>query len=71
MEVPRPEVKPELQQLAYAIATPVLSCVCNLSRSSRQLQILKPLSEARDQTCALMDTSQMLIFGLFFYFIRV
>ena len=30
---------------------------CDLHHSSRQCQILKPLSEARDGTCILMDTS--------------
>ena len=33
-------------------------CVCNLHHSSRKCWILNPLSEARDQTCVLMDTSQ-------------
>ena len=33
---------------------------CNLCHSSRQCQILNPLSEARDQTFILMDTSQVL-----------
>ena len=33
------------------------SRVCNLHHSSWQCQILKPLSEARDRTCILMDTS--------------
>ena len=31
-----------------------------LHHSSRQCQILNPLGEARDQTCILMDTSQVL-----------
>ena len=38
---------------------PILSHVCNLHHSSRQFQILNPLSEARDWTCILMDTSQI------------
>ena len=61
MEVPGLGVKSELQLLAYttAIATPEPSCVCNLHHSSRQHRILNPLSEARDQTCILMDTSQI------------
>ena len=50
MEVPRLGVKLELQRLAYVTvtATPDLSHVCNLHHSSRQHQILNPLSGARD-----------------------
>ena len=50
MEVPRLGVESELQLPAYttAIATPDLSHICNLYHSSRQCQILNPLSEARD-----------------------
>ena len=33
--------------------------VCNLHHSSQQRQILNPLSEARDQTRVLKDTSQV------------
>ena len=33
--------------------------VCNLHHSSGQRWILNPLSEARDPTCGLMDTSQI------------
>ena len=50
-EVPRLGVESELKLLAYAIATPDLSQVCDPYRSSWQCQILNPLSEARDQTC--------------------
>ena len=59
MEVPRLGVKLKLQLLAYTTATaiPDLSCVCNLCHSSQQHQVLNSLSEARDQTCVLMDTS--------------
>ena len=59
MGVPRLEVEPELQLLAYttATATPDLSYVFDLPYSSRQHWILNSLSEARDQTCVLMDTS--------------
>ena len=59
MEVPRLGVKSELQLLAYttATATQHLSRVCNLHHRSQQRQIPDPLSEARDRTCALMDTS--------------
>ena len=61
MEVPRLGVELELQLLAYttATATPDLSRVCNLHHSSRPCQILNPLSEARDWTHVLMDTSQI------------
>ena len=40
-------------------ATPDLSCICNLYHSSSQHRIPDPLSEARDQTCILMDTGQI------------
>ena len=33
------------------------SHVCDLNHSSRQCQILNPLSRARDRTCILVDTS--------------
>ena len=36
-----------------------LSCVWDLHRSSRQYWIFNPLSEARDRTRVLMDTSQV------------
>ena len=59
MEVPRLGVKSELQLQAYttATATPDPSCICNLHHSSGQHRILNPLSEVRDGTCILMDTS--------------
>ena len=62
MEVPRLEVEMELQLLACttATATPDPSHVCDLHSSSRQCRILNPLSEVRDWTCILMDTSQVL-----------
>ena len=61
MEVPRLGVESELQLPAYttAIATPHLSCLCDLHRSSWPRWILNPLSEARDRNCVLMDTSQI------------
>ena len=61
MEVPRLGVESELQLLAYATATATWdpSHVCDLHHSSRQCQILNPLSKARDQTCILLDTSQI------------
>ena len=45
------------QAYTTATATPDLSCVCNLHYSSGQHGILNPLSEARDRTHVLMDTS--------------
>ena len=59
MKVPRQGVKWELQLPACPTATaaPDLSHVCNLHHSSRQCQILNPLSEARDRTCVLTNTS--------------
>ena len=62
MEVPRLGVELELQQLAYTTATaiPDPSQICDLCHSLWQCQILKPLSEARGQTCILMGTSQVL-----------
>ena len=62
MEVPRLGVESELQLPAYtaATATPDPSRICDLHPSSRQLQILNPLNEARDRTRMLMDTSWVL-----------
>ena len=52
-------VQSELQPLAYTIATATqhLSHVCIPYHSSRQHQILNPLSEAKGRTHILMDTS--------------
>ena len=46
MEVPRLGIELELQPLAYTTAAAMQdpSCVCDLHHSSRQCQILKPLS---------------------------
>ena len=57
--IPRLGVQSELQLLAYTTATATVdpSCVFNLHHSSRQCQILNPVSEARDQTHVLMDSS--------------
>ena len=62
MEVPRLGVKLELQPPAYTTATamPNLSQFCDLHHSSRQRQILNPLSKARDRTPILMDTPWVL-----------
>ena len=59
MEVPRLGVESELQLLAYTTATAMQDpiCVFDLHHSSRQCQILNPLSEARDQIPILMDSS--------------
>ena len=61
MEVPRLEAESELQLLTYttAIAMQDPSRVCDLHHSSRQLWILKPLSEARNGTHNLMVPSQI------------
>ena len=59
MEVPRLRVESELQLPATATATLDLSYICDLHCSSWQCLFLKPLSEARDQTHILMDTSQV------------
>ena len=49
MEVPRLEVKSELQLLVYitATATPDPSCMCDLHHNSQQRRILNPLGKAR------------------------
>jgi len=61
MEVPRLGVQSELQPLAYARATAAQdpSRVCDLHHSSRQGQIVNPLSKGRDQTRNLMVPSQI------------
>ena len=61
MEAPRLGLGWELLLLAYtkAIATPDLSCICDLHHGSQQQWILNPLMEARDWTCILMDTRQI------------
>ena len=59
MEVPRLEVKLELQLLAYTTATavPDTSGICDLHHSSQQCQILNTLSKVRDQIRVLMVAS--------------
>ena len=61
VEVPRLGVELELQLLAYTTATAMqdLSHLCDLHHSSRQHQILNPLSEASDRTHVPMDTSRV------------
>ena len=63
MEVPRLGVELKLQLPAYTTATTTRdpSFVCDLHHSSWQRQILNPLSEARDRTCILMDSSRVLL----------
>ena len=58
LHVPRLGVESELKLPAYTTATAPWDpgCVCSLCHSSRQCQILKPLSEARDGTHILVDT---------------
>ena len=59
VEVPRLGVKSRLQLPAYATATATEdpSRACDLRHSLSQRQICSPLSQARDWTCDLMDTS--------------
>ena len=59
MEAPRLVGESKLQQPAYTTATATRdpSHTCNLPCISRQRRILNPLSEARDGTCVLIDTS--------------
>ena len=61
MEVPRPWTESELQLPAYTIATAScgLSHICKLHHSSQLCWILNPLSEARDGTRILMDSSRV------------
>ena len=61
MEVLRLGVQLELLLPACTTATVTSypSRICDLHHSSRQRWILDPLSEARDQTRVLMDTSQV------------
>ena len=57
----RSQVISELQLPAYtsATATQNPSRDCDLHHCSRQGRILNLLSDARDRTCILMDTSQI------------
>ena len=61
MEVPRLRVESERELPAHTTATATSDPrrVCGLHHSSRQHRIPNPLSEARDQTQVLMDTSQV------------
>ena len=57
MGISRLGVESELQLLAYATTIWDLHSLCDLYHSSWQYQLLNPLSEARDHTYILMDTS--------------
>ena len=57
MEVPWLGVKSALLAYTTAIPTPDRNHICDLHRTLWQCCILNPLSEARDQTLILMDTS--------------
>ena len=57
MEVPRLGVESELEMLAYTTAT----AMADPSHSSWQRWSLNPLSEARNQTCSLMDARRILV----------
>ena len=58
MKIPRLGVDWELPYIP-ATTIPDPSHVCDLHHSSWQRWLLNPLSEARDRTCILMDTSQV------------
>ena len=53
----RGQIRAAAASLTTGTATHILSCICNLHHSSQQCWILNSLSEARDRTCLLMDTS--------------
>ena len=59
MEVPRFGVKLELQLLAYTTVTATPDPSCDLYHSSWQCRILNLLSESRDWTHILMNTSKV------------
>ena len=54
------EWEPQLQVYTTATATLDPSCICGLCSSLWQHQIFNPMSEARDRTHILMETSQVL-----------
>ena len=61
MEIPRLGVKSELHLPDYAPSHSNVEpeLICGLHCSSQQRQIFNPPSEARDQICVVMDTSQV------------
>ena len=57
MEIPWLGVKSELQVQAYTTAMATRIWVASVTYTTANgFQILNPLSEARDQTCILIDT---------------
>ena len=75
MEIPRPEVKSELQLLAHttARATPDLSHICDLCCNLEQHWILNPLGKTRDWTHILTEKASgpyplFLVLHSFFFF---
>ena len=62
MEAPRLGAKSKLQLSAYTTGTETRdpSHICDLPHSSWPYHIFNSLSEARDRTRILMDTSQVL-----------
>ena len=54
----RGQITPVAAGLHHSHSSSGSDCICNLHRSSWQRQILNPLSESRDRTSILMDTSQ-------------
>ena len=61
MEVPRLGAETELQPPAYTTATATATAMQDASHIYLwQCRSLSPLSEARDQTCILMDTGWVL-----------
>jgi len=55
------QTRGQIRAYATATSTRDQSRTCDLHHSSQQRQILNPLSEARDPTCILMDTSRILV----------
>ena len=49
----------QIRDVATTTARPDPSLVCDLHHSSRPCRILNPLSEARDRTWVLVDTSRV------------
>ena len=60
-ELPRLGVESELSLPVYTTATATWDpgCIQDLHHSSQQHRSLNPLSEARDQTCILMDARRV------------
>ena len=59
MDVPRLGVELNWSCRCRPIPQPQQHHFCDLHHRSGQCQILSPLSEAREQTCILMDTSRV------------